>query len=217
MTRRDRGDVSAGRGSLRTGAAGAGADTRRNDGTVCGESGAVGVELGAAERGAATGTAAAIDGMRDVAALSSTVGLDRAIGIGGVPATGAAVALARGGGVAAATGGSLMGATEWGAAGGAVRIVVRVAVRGAAGDAVRGAAGVRVRRGAAGNVAAVSRGALSGAVVGTSAAGVVVARRRTGFGAIGVVGVAPLVAADSAAGLRLRGGFGRSGSSMHEV
>jgi hypothetical protein len=155
--------------------------------------------------------------MRDVAALSFTIGLDRATGVGGALATGAAVALARAGGAAVATGGSLMGATVSGAEGGAVRTVVRVAVRGVTGDAMRGAAGARVRRGVAGNAAAVSRGALSGAVVATSAPGVVVARRRTGFGATGVVGVASLVAADSAAGLRLRGGFGRSGSSMHEV
>ena len=220
MTLRDRGDVSAGRGSLRTGAAGAGVDTRRNDGTVSGEMAADGPELGAAvKRCGSTGAvpAAAIGAARGGAeAFSSATGFEGGLGVGCVLANGGAVAGARGGGAVEASGGALTGAAVRGSADGSAGTVAGAAVRGVAVGIVRVAAGARVRRGAAGFADAVSPAALLG-VAGTSAPGVGVARRRTGFAAAGAVGVASLVCADSAAGLRRRGGFGRSGSSMREV
>jgi hypothetical protein len=204
MTRRDRCDVSAGRGSLRTVAAGGGVDRRRNEGTVSAEISARGVKLCAAvaERGAAPGAApgAAIGATRGAAAFSFATGLDGGLDVGCELATGGDTAAVRCDVAVEVSGGALTG----------------VAVRGVAGGAARGAAGVRVRCGIAAFAAGVSRVTLVAGIGGTSAftSG---ARRRTGFAGVDGVGVSWLAPADSVAGLRLRGGFGGSGSSMHEV
>jgi hypothetical protein len=221
MARRDRGDVSAGRGSLRTVAAGGGVDARRNEGTVSAEFAALGLDWGAtaSERGvAAVGVPSTAVGVaRGTAVFSFVAGRGGGIAAGCVLATCGAVSVVRGGAAVEAPSGALKDAAVRGSGDDIVRAVVGVAVGGGAGGAMRGAAGVRVRRGAAGFAAEVSGATIFSGVVKMSAPTAGVTRRRTGFAGVDGVGVSGLAPADSVAGLRLRGAFGGSGSSMPEV